>query len=157
MKELNNFHKYGWITMIAWNLLLVILMLIVSTIRKVPFTYIFDDGMSGVGISLFLLLWSIIWYGIGYKSRKDFVLIRNIYREQVPLLEQAQFDKVYRNYYIAKQAKLLSIVFATAIPWYIIGYVDFPMTTKDIVIVAVLAVISASCFFISRKVSNFNI
>ena len=55
MKELNNFHKYGWITMIAWNLLLVILMLIVSTIRKVPFTYIFDDGMSGVGISLFLL------------------------------------------------------------------------------------------------------
>ena len=157
MKELNNFHKYGWITMIAWNLLLVILMLIVSTIRKVPFTYIFDDGMSGVGISLFLLLWSIIWYGIGYKSRKDFVLIRNIYREQVPLLEQAQFDKVYRNYYIAKQSKLLSIVFATAIPWYIIGYVDFPMTTKDIVIVAVLAVISASCFFISRKVSNFNI
>ena len=142
--------------MIAWNLLLVILMLIVSTIRKVPFTYIFDDGMSGVGISLFLLLWSIIWYGIGYKSRKDFVLTRNIYREQVPLLEQAQFDKAYRNYYIAKQAKLLSIVFATAIPWYIIGYVDFPMTTKDIVIVAVLAVISASCFFISRKVSNFN-
>ena len=156
MKELNNFHKYGWITMIAWNLLLVILMLIVSTIRKVPFTYIFDDGMSGVGISLFLLLWSIIWYSIGYKSRKDFVLTRNIYREQVPLLEQAQFDKAYRNYYIAKQAKLLSIVFATAIPWYIIGYVDFPMTTKDIVIVAVLAVISASCFFISRKVSNFN-
>ena len=156
MKELNNFHKYGWITMIAWNLLLVILMLIVSTIRKVPFTYIFDDGMSGVGISLFLLLWSIIWYGIGYKSRKDFVLTRNIYREQVPLLEQAQFDKAYRNYYIAKQAKLLTIVFATAIPWYIIGYVDFPMTTKDIVIVAVLAVISASCFFISRKVSNFN-
>ena len=31
MKELNNFHKYGWITMIAWNLLLVILMLTVST------------------------------------------------------------------------------------------------------------------------------
>ena len=156
MKELNNFHKYGWITMIAWNLLLVILMLIVSTIRKVPFTYIFDDGMSGVGISLFLLLWSIIWYGIGYKSRKDFVLTRNIYREQVPLLEQAQFDKAYRNYYIAKQAKLLSIVFATAVPWYIIGYVNFPMTTKDVIIVAILAFISASCFYLSRKALNFN-
>ena len=157
MKEMNNFHKYGWITMIAWNLLLVILMLTVSTIRKVPFTYIFDDGMGGVGISLFLLLWSLIWYGIGYKSRKDFVLTRNMYKEQVPLLEQTQFNKAYRNYYIGKQAKLLSIVFVTAIPWYIIGYVDFPMTTKDIIIVAVLAVISASCFFISRKVSNFNI
>jgi hypothetical protein len=93
MKEMNNFHKYGWITMIAWNLLLVILMLTVSTIRKVPFTYIFDDGMGGVGISLFLLLWSLIWYGIGYKSRKDFVLTRNMYKEQVPLLEQTQFNK----------------------------------------------------------------
>ena len=156
MKGLNNFHKYGWITMIVWNLLLVILILIVSTIRKVPFTYIFDDGMGGVGISVFLLLWSLIWYGIGYKSRKDFVLMRNMYREHVPLLEQAQFDKAYRNYYIAKQAKLLSIVFATAIPWYIIGYVDFPMATKDIIIVAILAGISVSCFCLSRKTLNFN-
>ena len=142
--------------MIGWNVLLVVLILIVSTVKGVSMFYIFNDGTGGVGMSIFLLIWSLIWYGIGYKSRKDFITTRSMYREQVPLLELKQFNKAYRNYYIGKQAKLLSIVFATAIPWYIIGHVDFPMTTKDVIIVAILAVISVSCFCFSRKALNFN-
>ena len=156
MKTRNDFNKYGLITMIGWNILLIVLILIVSTIKGFPFNYILDDGTGGIGMTIFLLLWSLIWYGIGYKSRKDYVIARNMYREQVPLLEYEQFNKAYRDYYIGKQAKLLSIVFATAIPWYMIGYVDFPMTTKDVIIVAILAVISASCFYLSRKALNFN-
>lgn len=156
METANDFNRYGLATMIGWNVLLVVLILIVSTVKGVSMFYIFNDGTGGVGMSIFLLIWSLIWYGIGYKSRKDFVLTRNMYKEQVPLLEQTQFNKAYRSYYIGKQAKLLSIVFATAVPWYIIGYVDFPMTTKDIIIVAILAVISASCFCFSRKALNFN-
>ena len=135
MKTRNEFNKYGLITMIGWNILLIVLILIVSTIKGFPFTYIFDDDTGGIGMSIFLL---------------------NMYREQVPSLEQNQFDNAFRSYYIAKQAKLLSIVFATTIPWYMIGYVDFPMTTKDVIIVAILAVISASCFYLSRKALNFN-
>ena len=156
MKIRNDFNKYGLVTMIGWNILLVVLILIVSTIKGVSMFYIFDDGTGGVGMSIFLLIWSLIWYGIGYKLRKDFITTRSMYREQVPLLELKQFNKAYRSYYIGKQAKLLSIVFVTAIPWYIIGHVDFPMTTKDIIIVAILAVISASCFCLSRKALNFN-
>ena len=121
MKTKNDFNKYGLITMIGWNILLIVLILIVSTIKGFPFTYIFDDGTGGIGMSIFLLIWSFIWYGIGYKSRKDYVLTRNMYREQVPSLEQNQFDNAFRSYYIAKQAKLLSLVFATAIPWYMIS------------------------------------
>ena len=156
MKIRNDFNKYGLVTMIGWNILLVVLILIVSTIKGVSMFYIFDDGTGGVGMSIFLLIWSLIWYGIGYKLRKDFITTRSMYREQVPLLEYEQFNKAYRDYYIGKQAKLLSIVFATAVPWYMIGYVDFPMTTKDIIIVAILAVIAVSCFCFSRKALNFN-
>ena len=155
MKTRNDFNKYGLITMIGWNILLIVLILIVSTIKGFPFNYILDDGTGGIGMTIFLLLWSLIWYGIGYKSRKDYVLTRNMYREQVPSLEQNQFDNAFRSYYIAKQAKLLSIVFATAIPWYMIGYVDFPMTTKDILIVTILVVVSVSCFCVSKKALNF--
>ena len=155
-KHKKEFHKYGFITMIGWNILLVILVFISSMSKHVSPNYIFDDGTGGIGMTVFLLLWSLIWYGIGYKSRKDYVIARNMYREQVPLLEYEQFNKAYRDYYIGKQAKLLSIVFATAVPWYMIGYVDFPMTTKDVIIVAILAVISASCFYLSRKALNFN-
>ena len=156
METANDFNRYGLAAMVGWNILLVVLVLIMSTVKGISFSYIFDDGTGGVGMSIFLLIWSLIWYGIGYKLRKDFITTRSMYREQVPLLEQTQFNKAYRNYYIGKQAKLLSIVFVTAIPWYIIGHVDFPMTTKDIIIVAILAVISVSCFCFSRKALNFN-
>ena len=155
-KHKKEFHKYGFMTMIGWNILLVIFVFIGSMSKHVSPNYIFDDGTGGIGMTIFLLLWSLIWYGIGYKSRKDYVIARNMYREQVPLLEYEQFNKAYCDYYIGKQARLLSIVFATAVPWYIIGYVDFPMTTKDVIIVAILAVISASCFYLSRKALNFN-
>ena len=155
-KHKKEFHKYGFMTMIGWNILLVIFVFIGSMSKHVSPNYIFDDGTGGIGMTIFLLLWSLIWYGIGYKSRKDYVIARNMYREQLPLLEYEQFNKAYRDYYIGKQAKLLSIVFATAVPWYMIGYVDFPMTTKDVIIVAILAVISASCFYLSRKALNFN-
>ena len=151
METANDFNKYGMVTMIGWNILLVILILIVSTVKSVSISYIFDDGTGGVGMSIFLLIWSLIWYGIGYKSRKDFVTTRNMYKEQVPLLEHEQFNKAYRDHYIGKQAKLLSIVFATAIPWYVIGYVKFPINHTDIVIMAILVIISVSCFCISKK------
>ena len=154
-KHKKEFHKYGFMTMIGWNILLVILVFIGSMSKHVSPNYIFDDGTRGIGMTIFLLLWSLIWYGIGYKSRKDYVLTRNMYREQVPSLEQNLFDNAFRFYYIAKQAKLLSIVFATAIPWYMIGYVDIPMTTKDILIVTILVVVSVSCFCVSKKALNF--
>lgn len=154
-KHKKEFHKYGFMTMIGWNILLVIFVFIGSMSKHVSPNYIFDDGTGGIGMTIFLLLWSLIWYGIGYKSRKDYVLTRNMYREQVPSLEQNLFDNAFRFYYIAKQAKLLSIVFATAIPWYMIEYVDFPMTTKDILIVTILVVISVSCFCVSKKALNF--
>ena len=151
MKIKNDFNRYGLATMIGWNILLVILVMMVSTVKGISLSYIFDDGTGGVGMSIFLLIWSLIWYGIGYKSRKDFVTTRNVYREQVPLLEHEQFNKAYRDHYIGKQAKLLSIVFATAIPWYMIGYVRLPISHTDIIIIAILAIISVSCFCISKK------
>ena len=151
MKTRNDFNKYGLITMIGWNILLIVLILIVSTIKGFPFNYILDEGTGGIGMTIFLLLWSLIWYGIGYKSRKDYVIARNMYREQVPLLEYEQFNKAYRDYYIGKQARLLSIVFATAIPWYVIGYVSLPITYKDIIVIAIMAVISVLCFCISKN------
>ena len=151
METANDFNRYGLAAMVGWNILLVVLVLIMSTVKGISFSYIFDDGTGGVGMSIFLLIWSLIWYGIGYKSRKNFVTTKNMYREQVPLLEHEQFNKAYRNHYIGKQAKLLSIVFATAIPWYVIGYVRLPISHTDIIIMAILAIISVSCFCISKK------
>ena len=54
MKVRNDFNKYGLITMIGWNILLIVLILIVSTIKGFPFNYILDDGTGGIGMTIFL-------------------------------------------------------------------------------------------------------
>ena len=151
MKTTNNFSKYGLVTMIGWNILLIVMILIVSTAKEIPFTYIFDDGTGGIGISIFLFIWSLIWYGIGYKSRKDFVIARNMYREQVPLLEWEQFNKTFRDYYIGKQAKMLYLVFGIAIPCYFITYTSSSISHKDMAVIAILSVACISCLYISKR------
>lgn len=151
MKTTNNFSKYGLVTMIGWNILLIVMILIVSTVKEIPFTYIFGDGTGGIGISIFLFIWSLIWYGIGYKSRKDFVIARNMYREQVPLLEWERFNKAFCDYYIGKQAKMLYLVFGIAIPCYFIAYTSSPISHKDMTVIAILSVACISCLYISKR------
>ena len=112
METTNDCNRYGLATMIGWNILLVILVMMVSTVKGISLSYIFDDGTGGVGMSIFLLIWSLIWYGIGYKSRKDFVTTRNVYREQVPLLEHEQFNKAYRDHYIAQYRSYLEALYS---------------------------------------------
>ena len=48
MKTRNDFNKFGLTTMIGWNILLIVLILIVSTIKGFPFNYIFDDGTGAL-------------------------------------------------------------------------------------------------------------
>ena len=43
-KHKKEFHKYGFMTMIGWNILLVILVFIGSMSKHVSPNYIFDDG-----------------------------------------------------------------------------------------------------------------
>ena len=64
METANDFNRYGLAAMVGWNILLVVLVLIMSTVKGISFSYIFDDGTGGVGMSIFLLIWSLIWYRI---------------------------------------------------------------------------------------------
>ena len=82
-----------------------------STIKQLPLTYIFNDGTGGIGISIFFFIWSFFGYVIGYKSRKDYVLRRKMFKENFSLLDDKKFNKVFRIHYVSGQAKILSIVF----------------------------------------------
>ncbi|WP_373804045.1 hypothetical protein [Bacteroides heparinolyticus] len=73
-----DFIKYGLWTMIVWNLFIVLLAIIGASINNRSYASFFDDGMNGIGISLFLVAWSLIWFGIGYYFRKDFILKKEL-------------------------------------------------------------------------------
>lgn len=123
-----------------------------STIKQLPLTYIFNDGTGGIGISIFFFIWSFFWYVIGYKSRKDYVLRRKMFKENFSLLDDKKFNKVFRIHYVSGQAKILSIVFLTAIPWYILGYTNESISKENIIIVISMGTLSLICFLISKKI-----
>lgn len=122
-----------------------------STIKQLPLTYIFNDRTGGIGISIFFFIWSFFGYVIGYKSRKDYVLRRKMFKENFSLLDDKKFNKVFRIHYVSGQAKILSIVFLTAIPWYILGYTNESISKENIIIVISMGTLSLICFLISKK------
>lgn len=122
-----------------------------STIKQLPLTYIFNDGTGGIDISIFFFIWSFFGYVIGYKSRKDYVLRRKMFKENFSLLDDKKFNKVFRIHYVSGQAKILSIVFLTAIPWYILGYTNESISKENIIIVISMGTLSLICFLISKK------
>lgn len=141
--------KYGLATLLAWNLLLFLAVALTARGRGVPFAYLFDDGTGGVGIGSLMVLWSCIWFGIGYSSRKKYLALRAYYREQAAGLDEADFSKAFRHYYLGKNAKMLSVVLITAVPWYALGYVHDKALPTDYLIMGGLALLAALLYGIS--------
>lgn len=71
--------KCGLLTALGWNVLLLIAFLIRARFKEVSVSYFFDDGIGGWGITALLIVWSLIWYVIGYVreplSCTDFTVI----------------------------------------------------------------------------------
>lgn len=148
---MSEFHKYGFITMIGWNIMLIIITLIHSIIKEVSPIYIFNDGVGGIGISIFILIWSLIWYGIGYNTRKDYIFRKNIYREIHSKLDSETFNHIFRLHYINEQAKILSFIILLAIPWYLLGHVKGSINKDNFIIVTLIGLLSLTFFFIYKK------
>ncbi|MDO4164565.1 MAG: hypothetical protein Q4D56_09295 [Bacteroides sp.] len=145
--------KYGIATFVGWNIALLLGLIIRSRMKGVSISYFFDDGTGGVAISIFLVAWSLIWFGIGCHARKSFLAKKNMYAEMFPTLDKKSLEEAFRRHYFSKQAKMFTIVFATAIPWYVIGYVEKPLAYKDFIVIGPLMALSILCFFLYKKYS----
>ncbi|MBB3896257.1 hypothetical protein [Bacteroides pyogenes] len=125
---------------------MTLLAFVAAWVRDRPLLAVFDDGTNGISTSVFLVIWSLIWYGIGYSSRKKYKIEKKYYREKASNLNDEQFNRFFKDYYISKNAKMLFIVFLTAIPWYILGYVSGHLTTKDWCVIAILIFLTLLAF-----------
>lgn len=148
---MREFHKYGFIIMIGWNIMLIIITLIHSIIKEISPIYIFNDGVGGIGISTFLLIWSMIWYRIGYNSRKDYIYRKNMYRERNSKLDNEKLNHSFRLHYINEQTKILSFIILLAIPWYLLGHVKGSINKENLLIVTLFGILSLTCFYIYKK------
>lgn len=148
---MKSYIKYGFVTACCWNILLLFALFIRANVKEVSISYFFDDGMEGIGMAFFLMAWTFIWFGIGAHTRKDFLAQKQSYRNQYPDLDNRIFDKAFTTYYFSKHAKTLFIVFTTAIPWYVIGYVREPLKGSDFIIITPLMLLSIFCFWFYKK------
>lgn len=143
--------KYGFITTCCWNILLLFALIIRAYVKEVPISYFFDDGTGGIVMSIFLIAWTFVWFGIGSHARKDFLIKKQAYRNMFPNIDDNVFHKAFTTHYFSKHAKMLSIVFTTAIPWYVIGYVREPFKLSDFVVITPLMFLSIICFWFYKK------
>jgi len=143
--------KYGLITTCSWNILLLFAIIIRADIKGVPISYFFNDDTGGIAIAIFLIAWTFIWFGIGSHARKDYLIKKQSYKSMFPNINSYSFGKAFRTHYLSKQAKILSIVFTTAIPWYVVGYVKEPFGTTDFVVIVPLMFLSIACFWFYKK------
>ncbi len=75
---------------------------------------------------------------------------KEYYRTQAPWVDKKEFDKLFMSHYISQNARMFSIVFITAIPWYALGYIREEVRLHDILIMCALAVLSLICLVIFR-------
>jgi len=143
--------KYGLITTCCWNVLLLFALIIRADIKEVSISYFFDDGMGGIAMTMLFIAWALIWFGIGSHSRKDYLIKQQSYKDMFPNIDNQVLHKAFTSYYFSRHAKMLSIVFASAIPWYVIGYVRESFNITDFAVIAPLMFLSIICFWFYKR------
>lgn len=145
-KDMDDKIKYGFISLGIWNFFLVLMAILAASIRNVEYSHFFDDGTGGIGISILIVIWSLIWFGIGYHVRKKYVEEKSYYMNKVTAIDETQYNKEFVVFHICKYAKMLTIVFLTAIPWYILGYVDGSFSVRDFTFMGIMALLTIISF-----------
>ena len=107
--------------------------------------------MGGIAMAMLFIAWALIWFGIGSHARKDYLFKQQSYKDMFPDIDNQVLHKAFTSYYFSRHAKMLSIVFASAIPWYVIGYVRESFTITDFAVIAPLLFLSIICFWFYKS------
>lgn len=144
-----NCSKYGVLSMLLWNALLCMLILASKESVKEMLT---GSNFKLIGSMLLIIIWSVIWYFIGYQHRKKYLIQKESFKADLPIADQDHFDSAYFKYHLSKNTKAISIVLFIAIPWYFIGYVQGnTMHMRDYLVVGILLFVASCLYTIHKK------
>ncbi len=158
-EETKDYCKYGILFTIAWNIVLFILLVITNLVEGNEL--FFYESTHWYDMPVIILIWSLVWYWIGYSLRKEFLFQRKYYQHKFQMLNQQKIKDLFKIHYLSRYAKILTVVCITAIPWYVIGYVRDHFNLTDIIIMSVLFIWSLILYFtaryLKRKVSSMKL
>lgn len=143
--------KYGLLVMSAWLIFAVSLISGYAAYHDVPvLEYFLDEETGGFISACFFTAWALIWYFIGSHARKGYVARLKVYRDKYPSVDENELNRLFRVSYFARAAKTLTVVFSTAVPWWLVLNAGDGLDVKDYVVVAVSAVLALVCYWYYR-------
>ena len=115
---MNSKIKYGIATAAVWILFLVCLFTLAGRVRNI--TYI-NDATDAVGFVIFGVVTTIVMFASGYHVRKKYLTELDFYLAEHPEISPNKLQSAFRTYFFLKRTRLFALLFATAIPWYILS------------------------------------
>lgn len=149
---MNSKVKYGIITSIIWLLFQTLLFFIGTNYRTSP---LISSNVDIVGLILFTIITTIVWFWIGYRVRSKYIEELSLYQKEYIEIDNKCLKKEFTKYFLFKRTRLMGLIFMTAIPWYILSPLRETYQIKDFVILIIffcLTIISFYFYFKGKKI-----
>ena len=139
--------RYGVYAFFIWNCIIAINIILRFELIDDPL------DLSSVGIKLFFMLWSLIMFGVGYFSRRDYLIKEELFIERFKNLPKEDVKSLFKIEYYSNALKMFFYLFVGAIPWLIIGY--WTETNKQILYtISLVFIIIAISFYTCHCILN---
>ncbi len=141
--------RYGLLTTIVWNIFVVT----AFTLKSVYTDFSLANEFKGDGylLLLFPIAWSFMWYYVGQGIRKEYIGQKNYFRELAPDVPVEKYNRVFRQYYTAKYAKILGRLAILSVPAYLIFPLREEINYYAIGGFVVTAAICYGVYFMNRQ------
>lgn len=139
--------KYGLLSLAIWLLLFVFMGAIVTFVEKEScITLLFLDAMVGVSICVFIAIWAVIWFFLGYDTRKEFL---KAYDKQ--LIPDPQFKQSFKAMYLSTHFKVLGLILALLFFWLCVTMLFTSSNLHDYIYLILLGGSSLISFVLYKK------
>lgn len=144
--------KYGLVTSIVWLFFQALLFIVGYNYRKTP---LIDNYIDVIGLTLFMIITTLVWFWIGYRLRTKYIEELSYYKKEYTGIENKRFEKEFLSYFIFKRARMMGLLFLVAIPWYMLSPLrETSYDRKDYTILFIFFCLTVISFTIHFKGRN---
>ena len=147
--------RYGVYAFFIWNCIIAINLILRSKLIDDPL------DLSSFGMKIFFMLWSLIMFGVGFFSRRDYLIKEELFIGRFKDLPKEDIKYVFKIEYYSNVLKMLFYIFVGAIPWLIIGYwtetnKQFLYTISLVLVLVGLTFYTCHCILNKKIKDKFN-
>lgn len=137
--------KYGVYALLIWNCIVAVNIILRSALVATPL------DLSSIGLKFFFVLWSVVMFGVGYFSRKDYLIKEQNFVERFKALPCEEMRSLFKKDFFSKTAKMFFYIFLGAIPWFIIGYWT-ELSRRVIYVICIVFLVMAIILYVAQRI-----